>query len=365
MRYFLVVTILMGLALASVCSVPPAEALDVRVAWKRVEGAKAAEAKEKGVRQGFVEAVYQEALPLLGASFPEARAPYLREYLASHAVELVTGYSEVQFTETRAESILILDATVDKAALERLAQRVRSATPPAPIAVRLESTGATSEDEGRIAMLRKLCGIELAPDAGATLSLRREAGAWTGSLAPNVGAASVISQGVSEVAGDLEALWFGLWAKYAAGPGFPPAAQQAQGATQPPVQQPVQAPAQTPGQTPAQTPDQPGVTTISGAGQGNEAGGQALFPERSELELLVQGWTMPDGVYSLDRVFREWKAEVGAATLKTMEMKAGGVMGVWSVTILDKAGFAVRLQQYCADKGLKYSFAEETALPGQ
>jgi hypothetical protein len=329
---------MLAAALVVVClgTAAQAEAREVRVAWKRVDPAKAAEAKDKGLRQAFVEAVAQEAAPLLGESFDEARLAYLKEYINMQAASLISGYNEIQFIETRTESIMLVDATVDKAGVQRLAQRVLSASPKTSVSARVDSQGLSKEEEQRLALLRKLCGIEQSQDAPLLVSVRRESGAWSGKLAPSDGSIP----GVEEAAGDLDALWFGLWAKYAS--------QGAMG-TPPAVSQPSEQPQ-------GQEQGQPPSATIYGAGQDPT---NILVPEKAELELLVQGWTMPDGVYALDRAFREWKTEVGGATLKTIEMKGGGVVGVWRVTALDKAGFVARVQQYCAEKGLQHSFVEE------
>lgn len=344
MRSMFILTLAAALAVACFWAAP-VEAREVRVAWKRVDPAKAAEAKEKGLRQAFVEAVAQEALSMLGESFSEARAAYLKEYLNTQAASLVSGYNEIQFIETRTEAILLVDATVDKAGVQRLTQRLLAASPKTSVTTRVDSPGLSKEEEQRLALLRKLCGIEQSQDAPLLVSVRRESGAWSGRLGPSDGAGA----GVEEAAGDLDALWFGLWAKYASQNASAPAAIPT-----PDPQGQAQGQAQT--QPPTQTQGQPPLTTIYGAGQ---EPGSALAPEKVELELLVQGWTMPDGVYALDRAFHEWKAEVGGATLKTIEMKGGGVVAVWRVTALDKAGFVARVEQYCAEKGLQHSFVEE------
>jgi|GEM_PF-3813811 len=310
-----------------------AAAREVRVSWKKVEGAQAIEAKDKAVRQAFVEAAFQDALNMLGASFPEARYPAFKEYLAVHAHELVQGYSEVQLTATATENFLIVDANVDKLGLERLVHNLRPFATAKPPAVRLELSGATSDDEQRIERLRKVSGVEAAPstalDVGLVLRMQRTGQAWSGTLAPASGSPFVAE-------GDMETVWFGVWTKYFAGPSVasPPA--------------------------PA-TPIAPALVTPAV----KDPAPSSLQPEKGEMELLVQGWSLSDGAYALDRVFREWKSEVASATLNKMEMKAAGVVAVWHIAVLDKAGLDARLEAYCKEKGLTYSFAEDFSPPLQ
>lgn len=275
-------------------------ARQVEVTWQMRGDETLEQGKQRATQMGWTEAAFRESLELLPGALSPERQELLRQFLATRAPQLVRASRETSLSERVDGMRLGLEVEVDVPGLRQLLQRSGvffTVAAMQPYSLVLSQAPETAAQE--IQRLELLCGLQQQEGATPHLQLNHDGTTWRG----------VIQAGEKryDLAGsDLETLWFSLWGWFFSAHGF--------------------------GGSP---PDQGGASGTL-----------------EEMELVVEGWPSPDGVYAFEHVLAGFRPVLATATLKTLNMRADGVVGVWKVGVRDPHGFKGRLEAYMQGRGL-------------
>jgi len=283
------------------------QAREVVVVWQMQADETLEQGKQRAMEQAWAEAVFQESLELLPGELAPQRRDVLAKFLAPLAERFILESEEVSLSETVDGMHLGLEVSVDTGPLRQLLQRVGvfyTAGAMLPYSLYSETAEDAPADAGeQIARLQLLTGVQPQPEALPSLRLSREGAAWKGVIETG--------RGSYDVAGsDLQTVWLALWGWYFSIPGL------------------------------AETESQEGLL---------------------DADLMVEGWQSPDGLYAFDEVLKGFRPSLARATLKTLSMRSGGVMGVWELALRDEAAFRQRLEAYLEGRGLAWDLVAAPA----
>lgn len=295
LAFFVFLAVISGLALLPGGGATPAFAAQVTVLLPHEESVSRIQFDARLKEEGFVEAVYSEALRLLPGSLDAQRAGYLKEFLRPRAGQFVLSYSQGLRRETGEGVESTFDVRVHGTALRSMLQRLGLySTLFRPIPFSLSVSGPKPADLPRLEILSGVV-----PDAMAQPNLeisgkKAESGKmiWRARLASD--------EDFWEVAGpEIETVWYRVWGGY-----------------------------------------------FSRKAPGPKRG--------NELSLLVSGWFFPEGAQAFDRVLSSWDSLVERSTLQAVNMDGVGVSARWSVAFTDRDRLRERLAEYTHSRKLSF-----------
>lgn len=291
-------------------------ARQVEVIWQMQADETLEQGKQRATDRAWAQAVLEESLEQLPGELAPERKEVLAAYLAPHAERFILDSSEVRLSENVQGMLLGLEVAVDTTSLRQLLQRIGVFyTAGAKLPYSLQLGEKVPEDSTQeIARLELLTGVRQETGAVPSLKLDHDGATWKGVIDA--------ARSSYDVAGsDLETLWLALWGWYFSTPG------------------------------------------LIEPGDQNQQGLQ-------QAQLEVRGWPAPDGLYEFDELLKGFRPALAGAVLKTLAMRADGVMGVWELTLSDVAGFRQRMTAYMQGRELQWELQgeaqqEQTPVSGE
>lgn len=255
--------------------------------------------RSSALQAAFVNAVYDEALEIIGYSVPEVRKEELRKFLAPKAKTYVLSYRELGSTHM-ADGYgqeMSVEVSVNRSSLTSVIKRLGFfKTKTTPVVYNPQYSGVQDATWEKLGRLHQLYGLR--PDYNSPLILVMNTVGDTWELSLQGAGAPISAQSKK-----LDDAWFSVWGQYF---------------SQSTNQQPV----------------------------GNARRGV----------LQVRGWLFPDGVEAFDRVLREWVGSSSGARLEAVIIQADSVAARWVVQSKNIDLVLSKLSEYVNGRGLTYEF---------
>ncbi|MCT4534995.1 hypothetical protein [Halodesulfovibrio sp.] len=251
------------------------------------------------LQAAFANAVFDEALEVIGYPLNDVREEELRKFLAPTAKAHVLSYRELGSTHMPDGygQEMSVEVSVNRTSLTSVIKRLGFfKTQTTPVMYNPQYSGVQSETWDRIGRLHQLYGLRPDYNSPLVLVMKTAGDSWELSLQ---GAGAPISAQAKE----LDAAWHEVWGQYFA--------------------QTVNA--------------QPAENARSGV-------------------LQVRGWLFPDGVEAFDRVLREWVGSASASTLDAVVIQSDSVVARWVIRSKNIDVVLTKLSEYVNGRGLTYEF---------
>ena len=298
--------VLVGIALATVLMFSSlAQARVAQSVWYESvpdgaeEGAYTVRSRSVALQRVFVNAVFDEALEIIGYPITDVRQEELRKFLAPKAKTHVLSYRELGSTHT-ADGYgqeMSVEVSVNRSSLTSVIKRLGFFnTKTAPVVYNPQYSGVQSETWEQLGRLHQLYGLRPDYNSSLILVMNTVGNKWELSLQ---GAGAPISAESKK----LDEAWYSVWGQYFSQSSSP---------------QPM----------------------------GNAQRGV----------LQVRGWLFPDGVEAFDRVLRGWVGSAAGARLEAVVVQSDSVSARWVVESKNIDLVLSKLSEYVNGRGLTYEF---------
>ena len=255
--------------------------------------------RTEALQAAFANAVFDEALDIIGYPVSDVRQKELKKFLRPEAKKYVLSYRELGTTRIAGGSgqEMSVEVSVNRTSLTSVVKRLGFfKTRTAPVLYSPQYSGVKTETWEELGRLHQLYALR--PDYNAPLALvmNQNGGIWELSLQ---GAGEPII-GQSK---DLDAAWYAVWGQYFS----------------------------------LNTKPQQTVAAKAGV-------------------LQVRGWLFPDGVEAFDRLLRDWVGSASGAKLEAVVIESDSVVARWVIRSNNTSLVLSKLSEYVNGRGLTYEF---------